>query len=316
MEAVVDLRTEEFAEQNKLLDLLAQIAQEKVEVDTANFPLFSEPFTNSEKVPTTPIQVEQLLDIVILVAEFLEENEIVEKAKSLKDFLEYLKSKGLNMQELDITENILLLKVHLLKNLAEQAISKIKEPIEQTERKVQIFVSTKVNGLVDTAMLSATQLMNNTFEQARPSLLALSPEDSIFIDKSISVAKKSIVGNIDRAVKDAVDKKVVDAINNFIHTALAERLYGLVDSIVGNSLYSLAEGEKPDLSNVSDELSDALEDIEQDVLKFISFDNIGRMLKYTALIAWDDVDMGKIIGDILQELPRKKLQTCRAKAPE
>ncbi|MDR1225480.1 MAG: hypothetical protein LBK47_01095, partial [Prevotellaceae bacterium] len=311
-EVVIDMRIAGFEEKNELLDELSQIAQqygEKLDVDTAKLPMFEEiqknTSTSAEQSAITFDQVKQMVDVILAIAEFLDESEdnnppvIKQLFEDLEDWqIQTLIKKSSTLNEF---------KADLLKELASKITDKIKEPIEQTEQKAQNFISTKINGLADTAMQPVVALMNEAFEKARPSLLALSPKDSAIINKSITAAKKAIVGNIDKAVKEAVDTEIVGAVNGFIHSAIAGRVYGLVDSIVGKSLYSLAEGQKPDFSNVGDELGGALTGMGQDVVKFVSLDNIGAMLGNTATAAWNNVDMMKIMDDITRELTKQGL---------
>ena len=305
-EVVTDLRTPAFEEHSAQLDALSEIAQEKVEVDTTRKPMFEE--VNEDAVPAENMmlsleRINQILDLVSVVAEMFEGSELAARAKATKRLLKgFENDKGKLHILITHLQRVSELKVYVTKKLTNEVITKIKAPIEQQEQKVQAFISAKVNGLADTAMIPVVNLMNEAFERARPSLVALSPDDSAKISRAITAAKKSITESVDKAIKNAVNTEITSSINTFIHTAIAGRIYGMVDSAIGRSLYQVAEGKKPDMNKIGDEVGSALEGMGADVVKFISLNNIGDMLGNTAKAAWNNVDMLKILGEITTEL--------------
>ena len=328
-EVVTDLRTPAFEKNSAQLDALSEIAQEKVEVDTASLPMFeeiNEAPVEEGKVATIE-QFNELLDAIITLGELIqdisgvnveemdEDDDIAGWIGMVKEILENIDA-GEVQEYIDHASSFSEFKTFLLKQLADKAVEKIKEPIEQQEQKVQSFVSAKINGLADTAMIPVINLMNETFERARPSLVALSPDDSAKISRAITAAKKSITESIDKAVKNAVNTEITGSINAFIHTAIAGRIYGMVDSIIGRNLHQIADGKKPDMDKIGDDIGAALEGMGADVVKFISLDNIGDMLGNTAKAAWNNVDMLKIVGEITTELLGESLETYVAEKLE
>jgi hypothetical protein len=311
-EVVNDQRIPAFEEHSAQLDALSEIAQEKVEVDTTRKPMFAE--VNRDAAPTESMtltleDINQILDIVIVAAEMYEENEWLARAKATKRLLKALeKDKNKLHILLSNLQRVGDLKTYFIKKFIDEVTAKIKEPIEQQEKKVQAFVSAKISGLVDTAMIPAIKLMNEAFEKARPSLVALSPGDSAKIGRAVTAAKKSITESIDKAVKSAVDAEITGSVNAFIHTAIAGRIYGMVDSAIGRSLHQVAEGKKPDMDKIGSDVSAALEGMGSDVAKFVSLKNIGEMLGSTAKAAWNNVDMLKIVGDITTALLGESLE--------
>ena len=303
-EVVTDLRTPAFEEHSAQLDALSEIAQEKVEVDTARMPMFEEGYEAPVEEQSPIITLDQLnatLDIVATIATLIGEETTAIYMGLVKELIEL--SEEWEIQELlEETAYFSELKTYLFKRLVTETVAKIKAPIEQQEQKVQAFISAKINGLADTAMIPVVNLMNEAFEKARPSLVALSPSDSAKISRAITTAKESITESIDKAVKSAVNTEITGAINAFIHTAIAGQIYGMVDSAIGRSLYQIAEGKKPDMDKISGEVGAALEGMGADVVKFVSLDNIGTMLGNTAKAAWNSVDMLKILGEITTEL--------------
>jgi hypothetical protein len=314
-EVVSDQRIPAFEEHSAQLDALSKIAQEKVEVDTARKPMFAEvdeaAVTTEKEAFVSFEQLEQAMDVIIDIAKLIGNEKVARWGNSTKGLLDVVRqvmSKEELQQFISQIEGPDKLKALILKQAVDYTIAKIKDPIEQQERKVQAFVSAKISGLADTAMTPAIKLMNEAFEKARPSLVALSPSDSAQISRAITAAKKSITESIDKAVKNAVSAEITGSINAFIHTAIAGRIYGMVDSAVGKSLYQVAEGKKPDMDKIGSDISAALEGMGGDVAKFVSLDNIGHMLGNTAKAAWNNVDMLKIVGDITTGLLGESLE--------
>jgi hypothetical protein len=255
-------------------------------------------------------QINEVLDVVSLIGQLLEEDEIISWAAQMQNVVSVVGERRIKgfLDDNSIAD-IAQLKTTLLKILSDEVIAKIKDPIEQQEQKAQAFVSEKIGGLADTAMMPAIELMNEAFEKARPSLLAISPGDSVKVNRAITATKKTITGNIDEAVKKAVKTEIIGSINDFIHDKIAERIYGMVDSAIGKNLYRVAEGEKPDLDKVSSDFGNMLEGMADDVVTFISFDNIHDMLGNTAKVAWNNVDRLEVIGGITAELLGKNIET-------
>lgn len=176
--------------------------------------------------------------------------------------------------------------------------------------------------MTNAAIRSAMPLVNKAFKQARPRLLSLAPANAKLIDKSIADAKRIIMSNIEKAVKDAANHEV-GTVNDFIHRATAERMYVLVDSIVEYKLHpkpkpeptrrelrrerranrqgttaAVVEDNNPNFSNISNELIGLLDGVSANVVQLISFDNIGSTLNNAAKAAWNDEDKCKIFSDI------------------
>jgi hypothetical protein len=309
---VTDLCTPGFEEHSAQLDALSEIAQREVEVDTTRKPLFVEVEKSSmdDKILVTFEQIKEVLDVINLIGQLLEEEEIISWATQMQTVVSAIGERRIKgfLDDNNISD-IAQFKTTLLKILGDEVIDKIKDPIERQEQKAQAFINAKIGGLTDTAMVPAINLMNEAFEEARPLLLAISPGDSVKVNRAITTAKKTITGNIDEAVKNAVKTEIIGSINDFIHDKIAERIYGMVDSAIGKNLYRIAEGEKPDLDKVSGDFGNMLEGMADDVVKIVSIDNIRDMLVNTAKAAWNNVDMLEVIDDITKELSGESIET-------